>query len=34
MTQPEQGSPKIEPRPAASLSVDEIYKIVQSPDWS
>jgi hypothetical protein len=34
MTQPEQGSPKTEPRPAASLSVDEIYKIVQSPDWS
>jgi hypothetical protein len=35
MTQPEKGSRKAEPtRGSVSLSVDEIYKIVQSPDWS
>lgn len=35
MTHPETASPKEQgERASASLSVDEIYKIVQSPDWS
>ncbi|KAE9382007.1 hypothetical protein N431DRAFT_491272 [Stipitochalara longipes BDJ] len=34
MTQPETPTPKEEHRPSASLSVDEIYKITHSPDWS
>jgi hypothetical protein len=34
MTQPETPTPKEEHRASASLSVDEIYKITHSPDWS